>query len=171
MFSQGTCFPKDISLLISVPRTSITRVRSFPLAKKPLICVSIFKAYTYMTCKILTATVMFEVCLFFSKHLKKGRGTKATNFCSCSVDKAVKGRTISLLANIQYIAVLPPQRSYLSTLLQGFMHAQRELILNKLYLPPTKCFTNTRFFELVATWNCSNQIFAKITILFLQWYL
>ena len=33
---------------------------------------------------------------------------------------------------------------------KGFM--QWELILNKLYLPPTKCFTSTGFFELAHEW-------------------
>jgi len=50
-------------VVIPVPQTDIT-VRFFPLQKTSVICVSI-KAYTYMTCRILTATDMFKVCLFF----------------------------------------------------------------------------------------------------------
>ena len=75
----------------------------------------------------MTTTDMFKVCLMFfiqaSQEWKRTNGYQvflsftniyvykegAFSFCSCSVDKAVKGRTISLLAKIQYIYPSPPR--------------------------------------------------------------
>ena len=92
VFPREICDSKHISLVISVPQTDITRVRSLILlAKTSVICVSIFKVYT---CMILTVT---EGCFFkffyllFFFYIKKCNGIRYT----FSMNNANTGASIS----------------------------------------------------------------------------